>query len=62
MRRGSTTPLSPVLFDHGVSIISGAVVDDIDSTLRGVMQGANFHQLHHMGVRLVSMTADAELI
>ena len=55
---GPTTPLSPVLFDFGVSIISGAVVDDIDSTLRGVMQGANFHQLHRMGVRLVSMTAD----
>ena len=55
---GPTTPLSPVLFDFGVSIISGAVVDDIDSALRGVMQGANFHQLHRMGVRLVSMTAD----
>jgi len=59
---GPTTPLSPVLFDHGVSIISGAVVDDIDSALRGVMQGANFHQLHRMGVRLVSMTADPGLI
>ncbi len=48
---GPSTPLSPVLFDFGVNIISGAVVEDIDSTLRGVMQGANFHQLHHMGVR-----------
>jgi uncharacterized protein len=55
---GPTTPLSPVLFDYGVNIISGAVVDDIGSTLRGVMQGANFHQLHHLGVRLVSITAD----
>jgi hypothetical protein len=54
---GPSTPLSPILFDHGVNIISGAVVDDIDSTLRGVMQGANFHQLHSMGVKLVSMSA-----
>lgn len=55
---GPTTPLSPILFEHGVSIISGAVVDDIETTLLGVTQGANFHQLHSMGVRLVSMTAD----
>ena len=55
---GPTTPLSPVLFDYGVNIISGAVVDDVASTLRGVMQGLNFRQLHLLGVRLVSMSAD----
>ena len=52
---GPTAPLSPVLFDYGVNIISGAVVDDIDSTLLGVKQGLNFRQLHPLGVRLVSM-------
>jgi len=57
---GPTTPLSPVLFDFGVNIISGAVVDDIEATLRGVTQGANFHQLHRLGVRLVSMTIDGQ--
>lgn len=56
---GPSTPLSPVLFDFGVNIISGAVAEDIDSTLRGIMQGANFHQLHRTGVRLVSMAAES---
>jgi len=55
---GPTAPLSPVLFDYGVNIISGAVVDDVASTLRGVMQGLNFRHLHLLGVRLVSMSAD----
>jgi uncharacterized protein len=55
---GATTPLSPLLFDVGLGIISGSIVEDIGAVLRGVAQGANFHQLHRMGVRLVSMTAD----
>jgi uncharacterized protein (DUF4213/DUF364 family) len=59
---GPTTPLSPLLFESGLHIISGAVVEDIESTLRGVAQGANSHQLHGMGVRLVTMTADGKPI
>jgi uncharacterized protein (DUF4213/DUF364 family) len=52
---GPSTPLSPVLFEHGVQILSGAVVEDLDAALRAVSQGANFRQLHHQGVRLVTM-------
>ncbi len=52
---GPSTPLSPVLFRHGVGWISGTVVEDIDAVLRGVSQGASFRQIHHMGVRLVTM-------
>jgi uncharacterized protein len=59
---GPTTPLSPLLFETGLDMLSGAVVEDVESTLRGLSQGANFHQLHQMGVRLVSMTALSSLL
>ncbi|MGB9673463.1 MAG: Rossmann-like domain-containing protein, partial [Anaerolineales bacterium] len=52
---GPTTPLSPVLFNYGVNILSGSQVEDIPRVVRGVIQGANFHQLHSLGVRLVSI-------
>jgi uncharacterized protein (DUF4213/DUF364 family) len=52
---GPSTPLSPILFDHGVHILSGSVVEDVDSVLWAVSQGANFRQIHRQGVRLVTM-------
>lgn len=52
---GPSTPLSPVMFDHGVHILSGSVVEDVEAVLRAVSQGANFRQLHRQGVRLVTM-------
>jgi len=52
---GPSTPLSPVLFDHGVHLISGSVVEDVASVLRAVSQGANFRQIHQQGVRLVTL-------
>jgi len=53
---GPTTPLSPALFRYGVSALSGAVVDDTESVLSGVSQGATFRQLS--GVRLLTMERD----
>jgi len=55
---GPTTPLSPVLFDMGATILSGAMVENPEAVLRGLREGANFHQLRQMGVRLVSMTTE----
>ena len=52
---GPSTPLSPVLFDHGIHLISGSVVEDIESVVRAASQGANFRQIHRQGVRLVTM-------
>jgi uncharacterized protein (DUF4213/DUF364 family) len=52
---GPSTPLSPILFDHGVHILSGSVVEDVDAVLCAVSQGANFRQLHRYGVRLVTI-------
>ncbi len=52
---GPSTPLSPVLFEHGVHLLSGSVVEDIESVVRAVCQGANFRQIHKQGVRLVTM-------
>jgi uncharacterized protein (DUF4213/DUF364 family) len=52
---GPSTPLSPILFDHGVRIIFGALVQDEEVVLRAVSQGANFRQLHQQGVRLVTI-------
>jgi uncharacterized protein (DUF4213/DUF364 family) len=53
MMLGPSTPLSPVLFDHGVSILSGAQVLDESAVLRTVGQGATFQQVE--GVRLITL-------
>ena len=50
---GGTAPLSPVLFDYGVSAVSGTLVTDPDMVLRCVSQGATFRQIK--GVRLLTM-------
>jgi uncharacterized protein len=50
---GPSTPLSPVLFDHGVSALSGVLMTDEEGALRTIRQGAMFQQVE--GVRLVTM-------
>jgi hypothetical protein len=57
MMLGPSTPLSPVLFDHGVSILSGSRIIDEASVLRTVGQGATFHQVE--GVRLLTLRSNA---
>jgi hypothetical protein len=51
---GPSTPLSPVLFDHGANIIAGSRVRDEAAVLHAVGQGSTFQQV--TGVRLLTFT------
>jgi len=57
MLLGPSTPLSPVLFDYGVDVVSGTQVVDTDLVLTLISQGATFRQVKGPGVRLLTMTA-----
>jgi uncharacterized protein (DUF4213/DUF364 family) len=50
---GGSTPLSPLLFDYGISALSGTRVIEPETVLRCVSQGATFRQLK--GVRRLTM-------
>jgi uncharacterized protein (DUF4213/DUF364 family) len=53
---GPTTPLSPVLFDYDVDVLSGTLVTDPETVLRYVSQGASFRQIKRSkGVRLLTL-------
>ena len=49
---GPSTPLSPLLFNHGIDIYSGSRVIDESLVLQTVSQGASFRQVG--GVRLLT--------
>jgi uncharacterized protein (DUF4213/DUF364 family) len=51
---GPSTPLSPLLFQHGATYISGTHVIDEKVVLQAVAQGAVFQQLE--GVRLLTLS------
>jgi uncharacterized protein (DUF4213/DUF364 family) len=53
---GPSTPLHPIMFDHGIELLSGSIVQKIEPVNRMIMQGACFRQIHHAGVRLVTMS------
>jgi len=55
---GGTAPLSPILFNYGVSAISGTLVTDPDTVLNCVSQGSTFRQIR--GIRLLTMTKEQE--
>ena len=53
---GPTTPLSPVLFDYGVDVISGTLVTEPETVLRYISQGASFRQVKRgKGVKLLTL-------
>lgn len=59
MLLGPTTPLAPLLFDHGIDALSGTKVLDEARVIRHLKEGATFQQIHHAGVQLLTMTKQA---
>jgi uncharacterized protein (DUF4213/DUF364 family) len=57
---GPSTPMHPLMFDHGIEMLSGAVVTAIAAVLEVVGQGGVFRQVHQAGVHLVTMTRDSD--
>ena len=51
---GPTSPLSPVLFDWGVDVVSGTKVVEPEKMLRSISEGAIFPQVQ--GVKLMNMS------
>ena len=54
---GPSTPLSPILFDFGIDVIGGALVEEETTVLTMVDKGIPFRRLK--GVRTVVMIKDA---
>jgi uncharacterized protein (DUF4213/DUF364 family) len=52
---GPSTPLSPILFKHGIDVLSGTVVIEPEKVIPLVRQGATFRQIRNQGVRLVTI-------
>jgi uncharacterized protein (DUF4213/DUF364 family) len=54
---GPTTPLSSVLFDYGVDVVSGTLVVEPELALRCLSEGATFRQVR--GTRRLTMERQA---
>jgi uncharacterized protein (DUF4213/DUF364 family) len=52
---GPSTPLSPLLFNHGIHMLCGSIVEKIDPVLDGILTGKGFRQIRPRGVRLVTV-------
>lgn len=56
---GPTTPLSDVLFEYGVDILSGTRVVDPERVLRSISEGCHFRQLKKRGgIELLTLARD----
>jgi len=63
MMLGPSTPMTPILFDYGIDILSGSRVTDKQTALKYISEGANFIRLKKTGaVRFVNMVKDREAI
>jgi uncharacterized protein (DUF4213/DUF364 family) len=55
---GPSTPLTPKLFDFGIDILAGLVVED-EERIQTVIQEGGQHQLFHSGSRMVKLSRTA---
>lgn len=56
MLLGPTTPMTPVIFEYGIDMISGSLVIDNQLALTCIKQGANFRQLKRSGaIKLLTL-------
>ncbi|RLC71778.1 MAG: hypothetical protein DRI26_04375 [Chloroflexi bacterium] len=53
---GPTSPLSPVLFDHGISVVGGVKVVDPEKVIRTISEGATYPQIQ--GLRKLCLIRD----
>jgi uncharacterized protein (DUF4213/DUF364 family) len=53
---GASAPLTPVLFERGVDVVSGTRVADVPAVLRAVGEGATFRQIP--GKQLLTMVRE----
>jgi uncharacterized protein (DUF4213/DUF364 family) len=57
---GPSTPLSPILHEHGVNLLAGSIVENIPEVIGALSQGGNFRQIHRAGVRLITQIPPEE--
>lgn len=56
---GPTTPLSEVLFDYGINLVSGSRVTDISLVLESIRRGISFSRMKKEGgIKLVNLIRD----
>lgn len=59
---GPSTPLSPIMYDYGVDVLSGTIVTDPHAVMTGIGQGICFHQLRKKKVvKLVTLQREMSL-
>jgi hypothetical protein len=57
MLLGPSSPLSVVLFDHGIDLVAGTDVVRIQPVMQAIKEGASYRQIHRLGTRLVALSA-----
>jgi uncharacterized protein len=59
MLLGPSTPMTPVLFDYGIDILSGSVAADRDLLFKHIKEGSSFFKVKKAGaIRFVTMVKE----